>query len=152
MTLYKQFQNITVNIWINLQTKENIDIVKASDVFEIGYTNDGYGIYATITDSASNTFMVESRTEIPTNEWTMLSIVYDQSSLTLYKNGRFAGSVSCNGNPCYDNSSTVRIGPFDAYAQEFRLYDSAYSQSKIKDLYDVVNDKDGVLISSSKEL
>ena len=150
MTQFKQFSNITINGWINLSTLSQYTIVSSGE-FKISYPDDGNGFLFEVVDSNDNTFTVRSGLDPNTGSWYMLTLVYDQSELRGYVNSGTSNTVSANGNSLTDSGTGIEFGGIDGKGQEFRIYDSALTESEIEGLYDVV-DTPGTLVSSKKQL
>lgn len=151
MTQYKQFQNITINFWINFSTRGTYDIVKSNNVLEITFPNDNNGFLFRIWDSVNTQFTVRSNERYDKLKWHMVTLVYDQAELRGYVNAGTPSITSADSNALYDGKSGFNIQGFDGKLGEFRVYDSALTETQIQSLYDVI-DKNGTLISSKKTL
>jgi hypothetical protein len=151
MTQFKQFQNLTVNTWVNLNTEGDYTIADSPGVFEVGYRNDTNGFLFEVVDSSDTTFTVRQGSSTTTGVWKMVTLVYDQSSLEGYVDASSVGTATANGNATKNGSSGIRKGGIDGKGQEFRVYDAALTSSEVQQLYDVV-DTPGTLVSSKKQL
>lgn len=147
MTTFKQFGEISINLWINLSSTGNYSIVESSDVLDISYIDDGNGLQFNIWDSTNTNYSVRSGSSLNTNEWYMISLVYDKSDLNGYVNGNVEGSQSTSTNDLYDGNTGFTIGEFDGRAQEFRVYDYSLSASNVQYLYDIINTPGSILLS-----
>ena len=151
MTQFKQFSNLTVNGWININALGDYEISFSPGVYKISLPNDGNGFKFQVTDSSNNTFSIRSGSDPNTGQWYMVTLVYDQSNLNGYVNSGTTNSTSTDGNPLADGSLGIQFGGIDGKGQEFRVYDEAVTESEIQELYDVV-DTPGTLVSSKKSL
>lgn len=152
MTSFKQFQNITINFWINLNfSGKDYQISYSPGVFSIEYRTDNDGYLFKVTDSNSNIFTLRSGVPTTENQWKMITMVYDQASLESYIDSKSTGSIPCNNNSLYNGDQGIKWGGIDGRIQEYRVYDSALTYNEVRQLYKVVDDE-GLLISSKKTI
>lgn len=151
MTQIKQFQNITVNFWINLSTLGNYDIVSSTDVLKISFPNDGNGFLFEASDSNETKFSVRSNETPQRFKWYMITLVYNQSELKGYIDSGIPATEIANGNALYNGNAGFQITGFNGRFSEFRVYDSALTSTEVQNLYDIGNNN-GTLISSNKSL
>lgn len=151
MTQFKQFSNITINFWINFSTRGNYNIVTSPDVLEITFPNDGNGFLFRVWDVVNAEFSVRSNQRYEKLRWHMVTMVYDQTELRGYVNAGTPSITTADGNDLYNGDAGFNIQGFDGKMGEFRIYDSALTETQIQSLYDVI-DKNGTLRSSKKTL
>lgn len=151
MTSFKQFSELSINLWINMNTEQYSKFVFSPLVFKFEYKTDGNGFLYNLKDSIGSSFTVRSGDRVKTNQWQMVTMTYNKSTFEAYLNGNSVGSVEANGNITKKGNKGIAVGRIDGKMQDFRLYESGLTGREVQKLYDVV-DKHGTLISSEKTL
>ena len=160
----EQLDNFTANVWIN-PTTFNGRIFSCTETggFQLGYsTQDSTYLQVVIytyTNAARtakayfNNYTAFKQSDIPTGQWSMLTVVYNNAQMVLYLNGEFYGTASSTTyGVAFNTSSRVVMmlgeepGPnsapvpsqgwYSGKISDFRLYNTELSASQIKELYD----------------
>lgn len=147
MTTFKQFSKISINLWINLNSLSNYTIMESSNVVKISYIDDGNGLEFKIWDDTDTAYSVRSGSSLDTDDWYMVTLVYNQSNLKGYVNSNTPSEQSTSSNSLYNGNGGFTIGKFDGRAQEFRVYDYELSSSDIQGMYDVIDTPGSILLS-----
>lgn len=146
----KQFNELTVNVWVYFNELDNYNIVEQMDSFVIGYT-DGEGFFCKIKDTNDAVFEIQSAEIANIEEWHMITMTYGTDQLKLFIDGTEIDSVSVDGNAVNEGRTGIVFGKFEGRGQELRIYDYPIDAEDILDLYNVV-DRIGIFRSSEKHL
>ncbi len=97
-----------------------------------------YGFYMDSTD-----YRVLTGSEPAMNQWTLLTLTWNNSGMYLYFNATKIGSQTSNGGPQLFDRSGLDIGGFGTqstkwygYIDELRLFNRTLSESQIKTMYE----------------
>lgn len=90
--------------------------------------------------TGENARVVEGFT-FPTNEWAMVTMVYNGSNLKIYKNGEYinqtnaTGTVATTTNNLFIGAETISNGFIGGYIDEFSIYNISLNSTSITMLY-----------------
>ena len=130
---------VTFTCWVHL------DSVNGSGVFSLDSSGASYYLFGT--DSSSLTFGYRSNGNNPgasisasTGTWIHVACKYSGGTIYIYKNGSQVASDS-SGDAQDQDRNYHEIGrqnqdrPMDGIIDDFRIYDTALSESQINDIY-----------------
>ena len=93
-------------------------------------------------NSAGTAFTITATTDVLTNQWQHFALVYNGSSLTLYRNGVDAGSIAATGSIAAPAQGLTIGGlpdatwdyafPLTGKVDEFRMWNTARSQADLQ--------------------
>lgn len=158
----EQLDSFTANVWIN-PTTFNGRIFSCTETggFQLGMsTQDNtylqvviytYTNAARTTKAYFNNYTAFKQSDIPTGQWSMLTVVYNNAQMILYLNGELYGIASSTTYGVAFNSTRCPMmlgeepGPnyapvssagwYSGKISDFRLYNTELSASQIKELY-----------------
>ena len=128
---------MTFAAWVNITsyTNDRSCIAIGGEYFTIAYG----GQLSSYAYGKSPAGYHNANTVIPLNTWVHLAIVWDDTSVRYYYNGKPDGSVSTTGSFSYGNAFQLgREGTsrqFNGMMSDFRIYATALSDADILDLY-----------------
>lgn len=160
----EQLDTFTANVWIN-PTTFNGRIFSCTETggFQLGMsTQDStylqvviytYTNAARTTKAYFNNYYAFKQSDIPTGQWSMLTVVYNDAQMILYLNGEFYGTASSSSTtygvafnstrcpmmlgeePGPNYAPVPSAGWYSGKISDFRLYNTELSASQIKELY-----------------
>jgi hypothetical protein len=144
----------TLSAWVrytgvqNDQTFDRWEVIEKADAYWINIRTNGKvrvgGFFGSCTSSSAWKYL-DSTTAIPKNTWTHVASTYNGSTLTVWINGKKAGSRAVSGRTC-SNNNPLAIGAknypakglleafWDGQLDEVRIYNRALSATEIAGL------------------
>ncbi|MGD9996483.1 MAG: LamG domain-containing protein [Ilumatobacteraceae bacterium] len=144
----------TLSAWVkytgvqNDRTYDRWEVLEKADAYWINIRTNGKvrvgGFFGSCTSSSAWKYL-DSTTALPRNTWTHVASTYNGSTLTVWINGKKAGSRSVTGTTC-NNNNPLAVGAknypakglleafFDGQIDEVRIYNRALSASEIAGL------------------
>lgn len=138
MTKYKQFNELSINLWVNFNTIDDYIFAWSEEVYEIGYDSVEDRFEFRVWDEDGQEYEIAYDEVVSTGEWYMVTLIYDMDNLYCSVNSGTLGTVLAGGKPLYDGQDDIHIGELEGKCAEFRLYDYAIEDSAIQELYDTV--------------
>jgi hypothetical protein len=142
----------TVSAWIKPEsdntTQRIFDFGTGSSryMFFTPYYNSTSCRYAITTSSYSNENGITVEEQIPTDEWTLVTVTSEGDKISLYINGKKVGEeegvtldpyeISSSMTQCYIGKSQYSADSmYKGYIDEFKVYNRALSDDEVKNLY-----------------
>jgi Concanavalin A-like lectin/glucanases superfamily len=132
----------------NPQTNDRWEVFEKANAYWINIRTDGHvrvgGFFGGCVNRNWQYF--DSTTTVPINTWTHVAATYNGSTLTVWINGKRAGSRSITGAHTCNNNSPLAIGAknapdkglleafYDGRLDEVRIYNRALSATQIQGL------------------
>jgi hypothetical protein len=137
---------ITISAWLYPRSLTGYRMIAAqregSGSWQFFAAHQDYGgrIAFSFWDTGGSEHTCDSGLSLTQNEWAHVSVVYDGSAVTIYKNG-IAGSACAQSTQMRAESSATRIGNefysgyFDGLIDEVRIYNKSVDENFIRQVY-----------------